>query len=292
MNAKEHRMRGLERKAERQKKKKNRKHDQIYRCLPNRAVELHYPGAVINRAGEVEQRHNSASPPQSWCLPGTALSVPSLFPLLVTVTGSLYSPPVPLSSPTPGVFFSPAVSVPDSVRLLCSAGLMPLRGQMSRSGEVFRHPPPPCPCPRQPPARPSTPLCASTAVVSVFQSSISLSISPFHPPPPSLLQPWNQFPSVMGLSETYKWHASVLSVSLCLFSSGECHILTLSKVPLLQTRCKLPSIFSFSLSPHIVSVFYSHSTFFIGSLQLAVNRAVLHTVCAIYLFFLAISACP
>lgn len=210
MNAKEHRMRGLERKAERQKK--IQKHDQIYRCLPNRAVELHYPGAVINRAGEVEQRHNSASPPQSWCLPGTALSVPSLFPLLVTVTGSLYSPPVPLSSPTPGVFFSPGVSVPDSVRLLCSAGLMTLRGQMSRSGEVFRHPPPPCPCPRPPPACPSTPLCASTAVVSVFQSSISLSISPFHPPPPSLLQPWNQFPSFMGLSETYKWHASVLSV--------------------------------------------------------------------------------
>lgn len=63
--------------------------------------------------------------------------------------------------------------------------------------------------------------------------------------PPLSLQPWIQFQSFMGLSEMYKWQGSLLSVLLCLLSSGECHILTLSQVPLLP----LPSSVPFVCSP-------------------------------------------
>lgn len=70
---------------------------------------------------------------------------PVTFPLLVTVTGGLYSAPAHLPPPTPSVFFSPGVSFLASVWLLCSVELMLLRGQMSPSGEVFRHLPPPSP---------------------------------------------------------------------------------------------------------------------------------------------------
>lgn len=76
---------------------------------------------------------------------------------------------------------------------------------------------------------------SSNSLRSDFLSCCFLSLPP---------QPWIQFQSFMGLSEMYKWRSSLLSVLLCLFSSGECHILTLSRVPLLPTPSPVPFICS------------------------------------------------
>lgn len=64
---------------------------------------------------------------------------------------------------------------------------------------------------------------------------------------------WIQFQSFMGLSELYKRRGGLLFVLLCLFSSGDCHILTLSRIPPQNhLYYLLPSLsrFSLSLSPH------------------------------------------
>lgn len=111
-------------------------------------------------------------------------------------------------------------------------------------------------------------LCLnSNSLRAVVQSYVSLSssLSP---------QPWIQFQSFMGLSEMYKWRGSILSISLCLFSSGECHILTLSKVPLLQSWSKLPFIFSsFLVCPNFPCLLLS-LYLFIASLLLTAHRSV------------------
>lgn len=65
-----------------------------------------------------------------------------------------------------------------------------------------------------------------------FQSHVSLSTA------------MDSVSNFIGLSEMYKRWGSLLSVLLCLFSCGKCHIFTLLRAPLLQTWSSFPFIFS------------------------------------------------
>lgn len=144
--------------------------------------------------------------------------------------------------------FSPclSVSLPLTLHhsLLRSVELMPFRGQMSereRSVSSFSF---------------FTLLSPSlNSLRSDFQTCLlSLSLSFF-------AQPEIQFQSFMGLSEMYKWWGSLLSVLLCLFSSWECHIHTLSLVPLLpsplQSLFASLSRFSLSFNPALPLIHFS-----------------------------------
>lgn len=161
MNAKEHRLRGLERKAE-QKKKSKAWSDLWVSSQQSRLAPLSWrEHKSCRRCGE--QRHNSGSPLQSndW---GDNVSQEPLCPSCRFFPRYCHSHPFVFFFSPLAVFFLP-VSLAVTVWLLCSAELMPFRGQMSQRRGVFRH------------SAPHLLFCAWTATACVLLSkATSLSL--------------------------------------------------------------------------------------------------------------------
>lgn len=215
---------------------RNWKQDQIYGCLFNRAIQLHYPRQNINRESDVERR--SITQVFLFCATtGETMTSGkcSAHPVTLFLFTVIHAHSIPFNSPC---FFPVVFSLPASLflpltlyhsSLFCSAELMRFRGQMSqreRSVSSF-----------------SFSLLFSMLEqpslwfpeVALLPRSFSLSLS---------FIARIQFQRFMGSSEMYKWRGSLLSVLLCLFSFGVCRILTLSRLPLLLATSSVPFIFA------------------------------------------------